>query len=58
MLHAITTDDFITLNDDEEFPIAEGAFEGENVMMKTAEWIWQVRPHALLRAETYIPLLK
>ena len=48
VLHAITTDDFITLNDDEGFPIAEGAFEGENVVMKTAEWIWQVRPHALL----------
>ena len=44
VLHAITTDDFITTNDENGYPIAEGAFEGENVVMKTAEWIWQVAP--------------
>ena len=47
VLHAITTEDFITMNDENGFPIAEGAFEGENVVMKTAEWIWQASPRAL-----------
>jgi len=44
VLHAITTDDFITLNDDEGFPIAEGAFEGENVVMTSKPTEGEVPP--------------